>query len=185
MKRKLLPVLTALLIGSMACQKEDPDPQYSGEIELSSERLSSGNDWVFYGFDFESGQISTYSLTGSSLPDLSCNHIILNDELKSVYLESSEDQEAFSKYGTYSTSEEAMISFNAYKEVTTNDFIPLAQEIQENQIWTVQTRNNTFAKIWIRDIRILSGAQSLYAAVKIQYSYQPDGSRSFDCNCEE
>ena len=174
-----------MLLVAASCSKQDVIPEYSGEFELSSERLGAGNDWVFYGFDFESGQLSTYSLTGSALPDLSSNHIILNEELKSVYLESSEDQDAFSKYGTYGSKEEAETNFTGYKEVTSTDFIPLAQEIQVNQIWTVQTKSKKFAKIWIKDISYNTGAQSLYAVVKIQYTYQPDGSKSFDCDCGE
>ena len=174
-------LFAVILLVCLSCKKNDDAPQYSGEIVLSSERIKSGLDWVFYGLSFETGKISIYSL--SERPDLTSNHIIITDEITSIYLESSNDLDAFYKNGIFATASEAEVYFNNYNEVIASDFQWQAENIKENQIWTVQTANKRFAKIWIKEIAIKSGNTEDYAEVRIQYQYQPDGSRTFDCGC--
>ncbi len=182
--RKICVLLVGMILLGVSCKKEDPAPQFSGLIEFSSERLGSGNDYVFYGFSFEIGQVTTYSLTGSARPDLSVNHLsITSGTIESVYLEGSDDQEAFHREGNFATAEEAEVFYNNYNEVSTTDFVPLAHNIKVNQVWTVQTAQNKFAKIWIKEVTENTGSQSEFASVKILYEYQPDGSKTFDCGC--
>ena len=175
-------MLAAILLLGESCEKKDENPRYSGEIILSSEILVSGQDYVFYGFSFETGKISTYSLTSSTMPDLAAIHVELEDSVN-VDLIGSEDLEAFYKNGIFTGAAEAEMYFNGYNEVIATDFQPIAYYIKENQVWTVQTAANCFAKIWIREISVKQGGQSMYADIRMQYQYQPDGSRVFDCNC--
>ena len=179
--RKISVLMAGLVVICFSCKKEDKDPQYSGEIVLSSEILQSGQNYVFYGFSFETGEISTYSLTDAP-PDLAAIHVILGENM-TVDLSSSDDQDAFHKNSNFSTSTEAEVYFTNYGEVLATDFQPLAHSIKENQVWTVQTAKNNFAKIWIREITVKTGSTSDFAEIRIQYQYQPDGSRTFDCNC--
>jgi hypothetical protein len=181
MGKYLLLILTITVI-AIACKKKEEEPEYSGEIILSSEILQSGQDYVFYGFSFESGKISTYSLTSSELPDLAAIHVELVDSVN-IDLLGSDDQEAFYKNGIFPGPAEAEAYFNSYSEVIATTFQPIAYYIKENQVWTVQTAKNHFAKIWIKEISVKQTGQEHYAELRIQYQYQPDGSRVFDCNC--
>jgi hypothetical protein len=179
---KYLLLLSAIVLIAISCDKKEEEPEYSGEIILSSEILQSGQSYVFYGFSFESGKISTYSLTSSVLPDLAAVHVELVDSVN-IDLLGSDDQEAFYKNGIFPGSTEAEAYFNSYSEVIATSFQPIAYYIRENQVWTVQTDKNHFAKIWIKEISVKQTGQEKYADIRIQYQYQPDGSRIFDCNC--
>jgi hypothetical protein len=177
--RKTGILLACIVLACLSCKKKEEEPKYSGEILLSSELLQSGQDYVFYGFSFEAGKISTYSITSSLMPDLAAIHVILGENI-TVDLSSSNDVDAFYKNGIFSTPEEAEAYFNNYTEVITHEFQPLAQNIKENQVWTVQTAGKRFAKIWIMEITYQSGSLSDFATVRIRYHYQPDGSRTFN-----
>jgi len=179
--RKISVLIAGLVVICFSCKKKDEDPQYSGEIVLSSEILQSGQSYVFYGFSFETGEISTYSLADAP-PDLAAIHVILGENM-TVDLSSSDDENAFYKNSNFSTSSEAEVYFTNYGEVLATDFQPLAQSIKENQVWTVQTAKKNFAKIWIKEITVQTGSTSDFADIRIQYQYQSDGSRTFDCNC--
>ncbi len=172
-------LLFALICAS--CDEKTEEPQYSGTIQLSSELLVSGQDYVFYGFSFESAEISLYSLTSPTLPDLAAVHL-LGDTI-TADLVSSNDMDAFHKSGTFQNAAEAEAYFNNYTEVISSDFQPLAYSVKENQVWTVQTASKKFAKIWIKEIIFQKGSISDFVELKIQYEYQPDGSRTFDCEC--
>ena len=175
--RKIGVLTVGLVLICISCRKQEKVPQYSGEILLSSEILQSGQSYVFYGFSFETGEISTYSLTDAP-PDLAAIHVILGETM-TIDLSSSDDEDAFYKNGNFSTSTEAEVYFTNYGEVLTTDFQPLAQTIQENQVWTVQTAKKKFGKIWIKEITFQTGSTSDFADIRIQYQYQPDGSRTF------
>lgn len=175
-------MLSLVVVLCFSCKEKDEGPRYSGEILLSSEILQSGQDYIFYGFSFETGKISTYSLTSSVMPDLALIHVELEDSVN-VDLMSSNEQDAFYKNGIFSTAGEAEAYFNNYTEVIATSFQPIAYYIKKNQVWTVQTDSKRFAKIWIKDISVLTGSQSDYAEVRMQFQYQPDGSRTFECGC--
>ncbi len=180
--RKIGVLLAVMIWVCISCDKKDEGPQYSGEIILSSEILQSGQNYVFYGFSFETGKISTYSLTSSVMPDLAAIHVILGDNI-TVDLASSNELDAFHENGIFASATEAEEYFNNYTEVITSDFQALAQNIKENQVWTVQTASKRFAKIRIREITAKKGSLSDFIDIRMQYQYQPDGSRTFDCTC--
>jgi hypothetical protein len=179
MKMEKIGVLLAvLLVVCISCKKNEEKPQYQGEIVLSSELLQSGQDYIFYGFSFETGKISTYSLTGGALPDLAAIHVIMGETI-TVDLSSSNDKDAFYKNGNFSSAAEAQAYYDSYSEVIASEFQPLALNIRENQVWTVKTAAKKYAKIWIKELTIQTGALSDFANVRIQYNYQPDGSKTF------
>ena len=177
---KLLALLALVGTVCLSCRKEDKEePQNTGEVTLSSERLQSPTGWDFYGFSFETGKISVYTITSSLYPDLAVEDVELIDSVN-IDLRSSNDQDAFYRNGTFTTAAEAESYFNDYVEVTATGFVPIAYSIRENQVWTVQTLSKRFAKIWIKKIDVVAGSQSEYANVTFEYSYQPNGSKIFD-----
>ena len=178
--RKISVLLVGLVLLGVSCKKEEETPQYSGEIQLSSEILQS-DEPHFYGFSFKTGKISLYAYSDAP-PDLAAIHLGSGDNLM-VDMSGSDDMEAFHKNGNFTSSAEAESYFNNYNEVLTQEFVPLAQSLKVNQVWTVQTANKHFAKIWIREITTQTSSQSDYAIIRMQYEFQPDGSRTFDCGC--
>ncbi len=180
--RKIGIALVVIALFCSSCDKKTEEPQFSGEINLSSELLQSGQSYVFYGFSFEIGAISLYSLTSSTLPDLAAIHVIFGDTV-TVDLNSSNETDAFYKNSTFQNATEAEAYYNNYTEVITSDFQPLAHSVKPNQIWTIQTGNKRYAKIWIKEITHMKGSISDFVDLRIQYEYQPDGSRTFDCGC--
>lgn len=172
-------LLVIVMLVFSSCEKTEDDPQYSGEIWLSSEILQSDNP-QFYGFSFETGKVSLYAYPAQ--PDLSAIHLIFGDTI-TVDLLGSESEKAFYRNGNFSSATEAETYFNGYKEVLAQDFTHVARSVRENQVWTVQTVKGNFAKIWIKEITYQTGVHSDFANVLIQYEYQPDGSRTFDCDC--
>jgi len=58
------------------------------------------------------------------------------------------------------------------------DFQSQALKVEANQVWTVQTASDKFAKIWIKDIQVMTGSVE-YVELAIKYQYQPDGTKTF------
>ena len=173
--RKISAVLAILIWIGFSCEKKE-DPQYRGEILLSSELLQADPSWSLYGFTFEDEQIKLYPVTSSVRPDLS---ITYNDFNLKVSLESSDLDEAFHKNGDFASADAAEAFFNSYSEVTTSNFTAQADTVEVNQVWTVQTASKKFAKIWIKDSQIKTGPLSDYVELTIKYQYQPDGTKTF------
>ena len=175
--RKISAVLVILVGICYSCEKKK-DPKYSGEIILSSELLQSGQSYSYYGFTFEDGQITVYPPNSSVQPDLAAIHVIFNQDI-AVTLQSSNQIDAFYKNGDFQSAGEAEAFFNGYTEVTANDFQSQGDNIEINQVWTVQTASDKFAKIWIKDIQLKTGTLSDFVELTIKYQYQPDGTKTF------
>lgn len=172
--RKIVFFIVGILL--ISCQKNNEEPKYSGEIVLSSELLQSGQSYAYYGFTFADGKISVYPPGSSNQPDLA---VVYNDFNQEIILQSSNQIDAFYKNGDFQSEAEAEAYFEAYLEVTAEDFLSQAENVRPQQVWTVQTASGKFAKIWIREITIQVGSLTDFANVRIRYQYQPDGSRSF------
>lgn len=173
--RKISAVLVILTGICFACEKKE-EPKYSGEFILSSELVADDPSWSFYGFTFEDGQIKLYPAASSVRPDLSVTYNNFNQEIS---LESSDLDEAFHKNGNFANAGAAESFFNSYLEVTANNFEALANMVEVNQVWTVQTASKKFAKIWIKNIEINTGTNGDYVKLIIRYQYQPDGTKTF------
>lgn len=147
----------------------------SGEFMLSSELLQSGQTYFYYGFTFKYGQIFIFPNDSVQL-DLAATYNNFNQD---ITLQSSNQVDAFHKNGTFLNAADAEAYFNNYYEVTAEGFQPWADNIEVNQVWTVQTNAKKFAKIWIKDSQIKTGTISDYVELTIKYQYQPDGSKIF------
>lgn len=158
-----------------SCEKKN-DPAYSGEILLSSEKLQSGVSYNHYGFTFEDGAVKVYP-PNSNIPDL---EVIYNDFNQVTTLQSSSNPvDPFYKNGDFASAGEAEAFFNGYREVTATNFILQADPIDVNQVWTVQTATDKYAKIWIKDIQYMTGTLGDFVELTIRYQYQPDGTKTF------
>ncbi|KPL14936.1 MAG: hypothetical protein AMS26_09065 [Bacteroides sp. SM23_62] len=173
--RKISVVFAVLIWVCFSCEKKE-DPKYGGEFMLSSELLQSGQSYAYYGFTFEDGKISVYPPNSSNQPDLAA---IYNDFNQDVTLQSSNQIDAFHKNGSFPNAAGAEAFFNSYTEVTAQGFQPQAENVEINQVWTVKTAADKYAKIWIKDIQLKTGALSDYVELTIRYQYQPDGTKTF------
>jgi hypothetical protein len=175
--RKIGIVLGVMVWLCFSCEKKE-DPQYSGEILLSSEKLQSGQVYSYYGFTFDDGKISIYSAGASVTADLYVISFEFNQVVE-ITLQSSNVIDAFHNVGDFQSAAEAESFYNSYTEVTVDHFLPQALNVGVNQVWTVQTTSDTFAKIWIKDIQHKTGALGDFVELTIEYQYQPDGSKTF------
>lgn len=173
--RKISAVLVILMVICFSCEKKK-DQAYSGEILLSSERLQSGQVYSYYGFSFEDGSVSVYSAGTSIVADL---FAIYNDFNQQVILQSSNQIDAFYLNGEFQSAGEAESYYNGYSEVTASNFQSQAIDVKVNQVWTVKTSGDKYAKIWIKDIQMKTGALSDFVELTIRYQYQPDGTKTF------
>ena len=92
---------------------------------------------------------------------------------------SSNPVDPFYKNGDFTSAGDAEAFFNGYKEVTAANFQVQADTISINQVWTVQTATDKFAKIWIKDMQYMTGTLGDFVELTIRYRYQPDGTRIF------
>lgn len=175
--RKISAVLAILIVICYSCEKKE-DPKYAGEFILSSELLQSGQSYAYYGFTFEDRTITVYPPNSSVQPDLAAIHLIFNQDI-TVTLQSSNQIDAFYKNGDFQSAGEAETFFNGYVEVTANNFQSQGENIEINQVWTIKTTADKYAKIWIKDIQVKTGALSDYVELTIKYQYQPDGTKTF------
>ncbi len=168
-----------MLIACMAfsCKKEQ-NPEYSGTAVFTSEPrgeyFTEG-----YGFSFELGKNITCPNLNCTGADVVAGHLILQTEIEEVFLQSPENLEAFFLNGSFDTEAEAIAYYDDYSEVTATDFDYEAGDLQENQVWTVQTLAKKYAKFRIIRIVIYNDVTYPYADVVVQYQYQPGGSKTF------
>ena len=86
--------------------------------------------YVFYGFSFETGKVTTYDANGR--PDLSVNHETI-DPLVAV-MESSNIDDPFYENGTFASAAEAEAFYNSYNEVNATEYQAIARNIKANQV---------------------------------------------------
>lgn len=164
----------------VSCTKDEDKPKYEGEVILSSEKVKQGDAYNALGFSFEKGENVPYPFTSNLIPDLVVTHYMDLDSNLIVTFTSPNNQEAFYLNQTFSSSNEAKSWYDSYLVVTATSFISLAETIKINQVWSVQTINKKYAKLLIKEIKLMKDSPVAdYVEVKVDYKYQPDGSRNF------
>ena len=176
MKRFMI-ILVGILTLINGCEKEE-DLKYSGVVVFTSEPrgeyFTSG-----YGFSFEDGENIICSDLNCGQADIVAIHLILHTDIEEVFLQSPLNQDAFSFLGSFGTEAEAKAFYADYNEVTTTDFVFSADDLQVNQVWAVQTIDKKYAKFRVIEIFYYNEASYPYAEVKVEYEYQPGGTKLF------
>ena len=172
--------LTILLGMLTACDKGEDGVKNSGEVVLSSERILT-DTYRSTGFSFEKGKNVPYPPVGGIVPDIVVvNETDVENNITGADFSSPNNLLAFHRDSSFSSLDKALKWFNDYKEVTAGDFLPLATNLALYQVWTVQTTEQKYAKLVIKDIEIKTDSPvSDYIEVTIEYTYQPDGSKIF------
>lgn len=174
------PIIIFILLTAVlsSCEKEK-EVKYSGIAVFTSEPrgeyFTSG-----YGFSFEQGKNIICTDLKCTLADIVAVHLILQTEIEEVFLQSPENQEAFHMNALFDTEAEAIDFYDDYGEVIVEDFEFNAGNLQANQVWTFQTVSEKFAKFRIIEILVYQDATYPFAEVRVEYQYQPSGSRIFN-----
>ncbi len=172
-------IVSAVIITS--CSKNGNEPEYEGEIILSSEKVKMGEIYNTVGFSFEKGKNVPYPITTDVIPDLVVTHLLDLEDNLIVTFTSPKNQDAFYLNQTLSSANEARTWFDSYSEAPESVYLPLADSVQMNQVWTIQTINKKYAKLLIKKIVLMKdNPVADYVNVTVDYQYQPDGSRIFD-----
>jgi hypothetical protein len=175
--KRLIIIMVGILILITGCEKEE-GVKYSGIAVFTSEPrgeyFTSG-----YGFSFEDGKNIICSDLNCTQADIVAIHLILQTEIEEVFLQSPINQDAFSFLGSFGTEAEAIAFYDDYNEVTTTDFVFTTGDLQANQVWAVQTIDMKYAKFRVIEIIIYAEASYPYAEVKVEYEFQPGGTKLF------
>ena len=177
--RKIL-IISVLLGFFMACERGDNGIKNSGEVILTTERIFT-DTYRGVGFSFNQAKNVPFPAIGGVVPDIVVtNETDVEGNIKGASFSCPNNLLAFHLEGSYSSLPEALILFNEYKEVTAEDFSALANPVNHYQVWTVQTTEQKFAKLVIKNIEIKTDSPvSDYVEVTVKYQYQPDGTRIF------
>lgn len=164
----------------VACEKGDNNNKNTGEVILTSERILT-DTYRSVGFSFREGKNVPFPAIGGIVPDI----VVINDtdienNITDAIFTCPNNLLAFHLEGSFNSLPEALARFNEYKEVTAEDFSALANPVINYQVWTVQTTEQKFAKIVIKNIQIKTDSPvSDYIEVTVEYQYQPDGTKIF------
>jgi hypothetical protein len=158
-------------------------PDRTGEFTLSS--LSYGTDsYYIFGYSFEDGKMYRYPYPGEPVPDIiNEGYLVIGGSgLQSLPGFNSPDNiYGFALAGEFPSLEEARSFYEAYAVVEEGlQYEVVSDTVKLYQVWVQQTAAGNFSKLLVKDIsyfQVESGKP--YSEVKLEFTYQPDGSTSF------
>lgn len=176
-------VLTQLLILLAGCDKVK-GPDLTGEINLSSQLFGSDGYYLF-GYSYEDGEMYKYSYPGEPpLPDIINEGTRVIEDGETVFYPSFNTPaqvNGFALIGEFTSSENAREFYEDYDTVEEGlNFGTPSGIVELNQVWIQKTSSENYVKLLVRNIsnfEIGSGAD--YNEIILEYTYQPDGSKSF------
>lgn len=178
MKKILIITLSLFVIA--ACSKDEESAKTNGEVVLSSQIMGDATNYYVEGFSFENAKKVNYNLTSATIPDLVLeNSLDISGDVTGANLASPQNETAFFKAGEFATLQEAEIFFNNLAEAGTNVYAPTANNIAANQVYIFQSRSNKFAKILIKEYKLVPGVMNDHVQATIDWVYQPNGEKLF------
>ena len=175
--RGLVMILAGMALLFTACEEEE-EKRYSGIVKFTSER--GGQYYVNgYGFSFEEGRNIVCSDINCTGADIVAVSLILQTEIEEVFLQSPGNMEAFHLEGSFADETEANAFFDHYDEVTAVDFTYQTEYLEPHQVWTFQSTDTKYAKFRVIEIVHYNAATYPYTEVKVEYEFQPGGSKTF------
>ena len=173
MKRYLF-ILSALFLILPGCTKVEKT-RTSGIDTIDNTQYFS-TAYYYYGFTFSSAKlVATYPAPG---PDITL--YVNRDNIPSrLTLQASNLKPSFFKVGDYFDEEAAKSAFNDLKSFSADQWLDMADPINENQIWIFRTGRDTYAKL--RIISIVNEIRETlpFGECKFEWVYQSDGSLTF------
>lgn len=134
------------------------------------------------GFSFSSGKAITLPYNDDIIPDLFVlAHIAEDGTVLGVFFAADSLRPAFNLRKNFSDPDSAEIFFNDLSEAPDSGYQSLAIPVNINQVWTVKTHDNKYAKILIIYTEAYqdTAAMNYHLEATFRWKYQPDGSRFF------
>lgn len=167
----LLLIIATIFSG---CKKDDT-VSGSGTVTIDNTLYGTG-PYYEKGFSFASAKkISTLEDPG---PDIVL-YVNIDNPPNKLTLQADNLNPSFFKIGDYPDAQSAISSFEALKTVGDYLWADMADPIADNQVWVFRTGNSCYAKF-----RIISTVNTVknsipYGECKLEWLYQPDGSKTF------
>lgn len=179
MKRKVLSILTALSLLTMACER-NINPGGEGQIVLSS--LFNYETSTTLGFSFDSEEFTAFTSTTpvGLQPDIIIETFKRVDAPPKPGFTSPSNDNGFALLGEFDDLAASEDFFNAYTEAdSTRSLDPTTDTVRLYQVYLLQTKQDNFVKLLVRDIENFDNMSGEYIEVTIDYNYQGDGTPRF------
>lgn len=177
---KNILIIALLLLALLSCSKDEETAKTNGEVVLSSQIMGDATNYYVEGFSFENAKKVNYNLTSANIPDLVLeNNIEISGDVAGANLTSPQNETAFFKAGEFTSLQEAETFFNNLTDAGSNVYSPTANNIAANQVYIFQSRSNKFAKLLIKDYKLVQGVMNDYVQATINWEYQPNGEKLF------
>jgi len=161
-------------------------PDRTGEINLSSQLFGSESYYIF-GYSFEDSEMYKYSYTGYTgdpVPDIINEGFLVIEGSQQISLpgfNTAELVNGFALVGEFGSLDDARSFYEGYNQVEEGlQFETVSDTVDLNQVWVQQTSAGNYVKMLVKSIHnfeVESGKP--YNEVTLEYTYQPDGSTSF------
>ena len=161
-------------------------PDLTGEIKLSSQLFGSESYYIF-GYSFEDSEMYKYSYTGHTgdpVPDIINDGFHVIDGTGQVSLPGFNTPgrvNGFALVGEFGSLDETRSFYEGYGQVEDGlQFETVSDTVELHQVWVQQTSAGNYVKMLVKSIssfEVESGKP--YNEVTLEYTYQPDGSTSF------
>ncbi|MFH0757841.1 MAG: hypothetical protein V2B15_11180 [Bacteroidota bacterium] len=182
-KRCGLILVTGIMLVMLAGCDSNKGPDYSGEIQLSSQLFGTENYYLL-GYSFEDSEYYKFPLDGEHVPEIINEGYLVMEGPKQVSLpgfNAPGQGSGFALVREFAAGEEARSFFNAYAEVEGElKFTQVSDTVKLHQVWVQRTAGGNYVKMVITVIRqfeVESGRP--YNEVNLEYGYAPNGSKVF------
>lgn len=175
-------LLMALILSGTSC-KMLFGPDKKGEIRLSSEKFGT-ETYHLFGYSYEDSEFYRYPFEKDPTPD------IINEGTRVIQGETTIElpsfntpgqSNGFALVGEFSNLEDAKAFYKDYDRV--EDGLQFAVEtgiVEEFQVWIQMTSAGNYVKLLLKEAASLEGeGGDKYSEVRMDYTYQPNGSRDF------
>ncbi len=158
-------------------------PDRTGEFQLSSQLFGSDSYYLF-GYKYEDSDFYRYPFRSEPVPDIinEAFRVIQGGEVGLLPGFNTPSQvNGFALLGEFRSLEEADEFYSSYLTVQDDlQYETISDTVELYQVWIQKTSENNYVKMLIRDIATMTGETgAMYNEVTIEYTYQPDGSRTF------
>jgi len=181
---KKLPVFL-WIIGLMvaSCSKKDEPVPVSGTVTLDSRMYfnSETQNYYMYGFDFDlANKVKYERMVSGAGTDLVLSALPgVGEGPEGGYFTSPHNEEAFYLAGSFGSSEDAGDFYHSLQSFALPVFDEWANPVLPDQVWIIQTKEMTYAKLWIRSVEVAGPSGDEYVECSFEWTYQPDGSMFF------
>ncbi len=149
-----------------------------------SSQLFGTDSYYLFGYKYEDSDFYRYPFRSEPVPDIinEAFRVILGSEVGLLPGFNTPAQvHGFALLGEFETLDEADEFYRSYLTVQDDlQFETVSDTVELFQVWLQKTSEENYVKMLVRDIETMRGESgNIFNEVTIEYTYQPDGSRTF------